>query len=116
MRKLWEEVSAYRVPSFHTGSTVDICSKHFRVIGWSRAFDQNITVTRVAGLWFYPVLALYRLGESVRLTGKYLIVLLGIWELADWSPATMPHWRSIHILARLAKVFARKTETLSKEE
>lgn len=116
MRKLWEEVSVYRVSSFRTGSTVVICRKHFRVLGWSNEFDQNITITRAAGLWFYAVLALWRLDESVWTTSMYLIVLLSIWKLASRNPATRPHWRDIYILARLAKVFERKTETLPKEE
>jgi hypothetical protein len=104
---LWGEISVCAVAAFGTGDLVDVCGKPLRILGPSRAFDTMLTVTSAVGGWYYPVLVLYRLLESLRLVGGYTVVLLDLWGLASWRRCTRPSWQDIHLLAWLARAWEK---------
>lgn len=102
--KLWEKVELGRV-RHERGDIITVLGTRVKVlsIGWPGTPWCRAEVTRHhhIGLFFY------RVGESLRLTKKYIVVLLDNWGLASWSKGTIPTWRNVHLLRKLADMWAR---------
>ena len=74
----------------------------FRLIDTPR--DRPYTLVIAPDDWrFWRDLVTYRLGKSLRLIGKFIVVLLDIWGLADWDPVTVPVWECIRPLRWMAR-------------
>ena len=82
----------------------------YRLVDRSRD-DPFTLLVAPAGWCYWWGLVVYRLCQSLRLTGNFVVVVLDIWGVADWDPVTVPVWECIRPLRWLAhKIQFRRVE------
>ena len=103
---LWSEISVADSPFFKCGNTVTIGERKLRIL--DRPYDSFTLLVAPAGWRFYLVLVVYRLRQTFKRTGQFIISVLAIWGLASWDPVTVPTWKCIHPLRWLSQLLRRK--------
>jgi len=97
--KLWDKIYIDGT-GYRQGDHITIEGEGLHVLdaGWRHVM---VTRHRHIGSFFY------RIGQSLRYTERYLVVLLSVWGLAEWEPVAIPTWRDVHLLRRLAGKLSR---------
>ena len=98
------EIAASDPATLAPGNGIVASGRAYRVVDVDQA---RCTLTVVPTRWFYPALVMYRIKRSARLTWQFFLVLLSVWNLADWTPATVPTWEAIRPLRWLARQWRR---------
>ena len=102
--RLWEKVELGRV-GYVRGDIITISGSNVYVleIEWRGTAFCRAKVTRHHHIGLFG----YRVGESLRLTKRYIVVLLDAWGLASWSVGTVPTWRDVYLVEKLADAWSR---------
>jgi len=106
MKRSWTEI---HVDSYYERISVNViviknwpglCPGHeyrYRIIDIPRD-DSGLMMIAPEGWRFWRGLVMYRSLQSLRLAGKFIVVLLSVWGLADWDPCAVPVWECIRPL------------------